>query len=57
MREIIYDRYSAHHSAHFCATLNALKRCKRRGNALAINAPGIGGDDHREAVAHIKVAD
>src|SRR5947209_15086727 len=57
VREVVNDRDAALAPAHLHAPLDALERGERVLDLRARDAPRFGGDDDREAVAHVEVAD
>src|SRR2546421_712750 len=56
LSKVIDDRDGADFTALFATTAHALESRERVDNRLALNSPGVGSDDHREAVADIELA-
>ena len=56
MSKVIDDRDAVDFTANFATPAHALKSAERIGDGLAFNSPGVGGDDRRQGIAHVKVA-
>ncbi len=54
MGEIIYDGDAVYLTANFAAAANALESDERISYGLALNSPGVGGNDDRQAVRTLK---
>src|SRR6266550_697974 len=57
MGEIVNDSDALNLSANLATAADALERCQRGGDGLEFNSPCIGGNDHRQTVAHVEIAD
>ena len=57
MRKIIDHDDAIDLAADFAAAADALEARQRGGDGCAFDAPGIRGDDRRQAVAYIELAD
>src|SRR5882724_9682273 len=56
MREIVDHGNAIDFAANFTATPHALEGRHRVDDGSRFNAPGIGGNDYRQTVAHIELA-
>src|ERR1700752_2066546 len=57
MCEVVNHSDTVHFSAHFTTTADACKAGECITDAFAICTPRVGGDDYRQAITKIKLAD
>ena len=56
VREIVYDGDAFHFTSHLAASAYASEGRERFGDRFALDSPRFCGDDHREAIAHVELA-
>src|SRR5712692_2647826 len=57
MGEIVNDGDAVNFSANLATAADALESRQRPGDGVALNSPRVSGNDYRQAVPHIEIAD
>src|SRR4029079_5176430 len=57
MRKIVNHSHAVYFTTDLASAAHALEGSESRGDRCARYAPGVGGDDYCQAIAHVKVAD
>src|ERR1700730_2859711 len=56
MSKIIDDSYARLLAPNFGPALHVPKSCQCVGDRLSLNSPGVSGDDHRQGIQHVEIA-
>src|ERR1700716_2375349 len=57
MGKVVDHRDAVNFAANFATPPDALESRERRGDSFTLNPPGISGNDRRQAVTYVEIAD